>query len=337
MESMERLITNARISFWRDRPTFVTGSTGLLGSWMTRLLVALKADVVTLIRDWVPQSRLLSDDTISKVKVVRGDVRDGDLIKRVFSEYEVDTCIHLAAQTIVGIANRMPIPTFETNISGTWNILEAARLWNKTRSVIIASSDKAYGEHEILPYSENAALRGEHPYDVSKSCADLISLSYAKTYGTPVAVTRCGNLYGGGDLNWNRIVPGTIRSLLREEPPIIRSDGTMMRDYIYVPDAVDGYLTLAEKMLDGYLVGEAFNFGLDHPLTVIDIVKEIISISPFPEMKPTIKNIASNEIQNQYLSSEKAASILGWRAKYTLTEGLNETFSWYQKYLEYED
>lgn len=333
MESLERITSSSRKDFWQDRPTLITGGTGLLGSWLTRFLFDLGADLTLLVRDWVPQSMIIRDGLIERVKSVRGDLRNAELIKRAFAEYEVDTCFHLGAQTIVGIANRLPVPTFETNIMGTWNILEAARLWGKTGRVVVASSDKAYGDHLVLPYDENAPLQGRHPYDVSKSCADLITLTYAQSYGVPAAVTRCGNLYGGGDLNWNRIVPGTMRSLLRGEAPIIRSDGTMRRDYVYVADAVDAYLTLAEHMVDGNLTGEAFNFGLDRPLTVLELVDEIISISPQPEAKPIIKGEASNEIQDQYLSSKKAAEVLGWQPKFSLAEGLSHTFNWYKNHL----
>ena len=211
--------------FWQDRPVLVTGATGLVGSWLTRRLVEAGADVTCIVRDWVPQSELVRTGTLDRVKVVRGDIRERDVVERAIGEYEIDTVIHLAAQTIVGIANRDPISTFESNIQGTWNLLEACRRAPLVKAIVVASSDKAYGDQEKLPYSEDAPLQGQHPYDVSKSCADLIAQTYAKTYGLPVAVTRCGNFYGGGDLNWNRIVPGTIRSILRGERPVIRSDG----------------------------------------------------------------------------------------------------------------
>lgn len=318
--------------FWLNRPTFVTGCSGVLGSWLTRRLVDLGADVVGLVRDWVPQSELMRSGTIERMRVVRGDISDAELLKRVFSEYEIDSCFHLAAQTIVGVANRMPAPTFETNIRGTWNLLEAARLWGKAGRVIIASSDKAYGEHEILPYSEEAPLQGRHPYDVSKSAADLIATAYARTYNLPVAITRCGNLFGGGDLNWNRIVPGTIRSLIHEMQPIIRSDGSPRRDYLYVPDIVDGYLLLAEAMVDGALSGEAFNFGLDQPLSAIEMVNEIIAASSYPDVKPVIQGQAPNEIQNQYLKSEKARRVLGWTPRHTLRASLTDTYNWYARF-----
>jgi len=328
------VINETRKSFWLDRPTLVTGCSGILGSWLTRSLVDLGADVVGLVRDWVPQSELVRSGTLDRVRIVRGDLRDGDVLLRVFSEYEIDTCFHLGAQTIVSIANRTPVPTFESNIQGTWYLLEAARQWGATKRIVVASSDKAYGDHESLPYSESAPLQGRHPYDVSKSCADLIAMTYAHTYGLPVAVTRCGNMYGGGDLNWNRIVPGTMRSLLRGDPPVIRSDGSMRRDYIYVLDIVDAYLTLAEAMVDGAYSGEAFNFGLDHPLTVLELVNEIIAISPHPELRPIVLGEAVNEIQDQYLSSDKAQRLLGWQAKHTLSDGLAETMAWYASYLE---
>src|SRR5262245_2759232 len=235
-------------SFWRDRPTFVTGATGLVGGWLVRRLLDLRADVVCLVRDWVPQSELVRAGLLERVKVVRGDVRDQPTLERALGEYEIDTVIHLAAQTIVGIANRNPVSTFETNIAGTWSLLEACRRSPLVKQIVVASSDKAYGEHEQLPYNEEAPLIGRHPYDVSKSCADLIAQSYAATYDLPVAVTRCGNLYGGGDLNWNRIVPGTIRSVIRDQRPVIRSDGKFVRDYFYVEDAAAANMLLAEKL-----------------------------------------------------------------------------------------
>ncbi|MGH2505530.1 MAG: NAD-dependent epimerase/dehydratase family protein, partial [Ktedonobacterales bacterium] len=235
-------------TFWRDRPVFVTGGTGLVGSWLVRRLVEAQADVVCLVRDWVPQSELAQSRVIERVKVVRGDVRDQALLERSLGEYEINTVIHLAAQTIVGIANRNPISTFETNVQGTWALLEACRRSPLVKQIVIASSDKAYGDQPDLPYDETTPLQGQHPYDVSKSCADLISATYAKSYGMPVCITRCGNFYGGGDLNWNRIVPGTIRSVLRGERPVIRSDGSYIRDYFYVEDGAAAYMLLAERM-----------------------------------------------------------------------------------------
>src|SRR5688500_5950440 len=204
-------------SFWLDRPTFVTGGTGLVGSWLVQRLLEAGADVVCLVRDWVPQSELVRSGLIEKVKVVRGDIRTRDTLERSIGEYEIDTVIHLAAQTIVTIANRNPISTFETNIAGTWNLLEASRHSPKVKQIVVASSDKAYGDQETLPYNESTPLQGQHPYDVSKAAADMIACTYAKSYDLPVAITRCGNFYGGGDLNWNRIIPGTIRSILRDQ------------------------------------------------------------------------------------------------------------------------
>jgi len=333
MESMVVKTIEQRKNFWRDRPTLVTGCTGILGSWLTKTLVDLGADVVGLIRDWIPQSELVRSGTVERIKTVCGDIRDSDVMNRLFSEYEVDSCFHLAAQTIVGIANRMPVSTLETNIQGTWTVLEAARQWGASKRIIVASSDKAYGDHKVLPYDETAPLQGQHPYDVSKSCADLIALSYAHTYGLPIAVTRCGNLYGGGDLNWNRIVPGTMRAVLRGERPIIRSDGSPRRDYVYVLDIVDAYLTLAEAMLNGEHSGEAFNFGLDQPKSALEMVKEIIALSPELAIEPVVLGNASNEIQDQYLNSDKAHRLLGWQAQHTLAEGLSETMNWYSQHI----
>ena len=321
-------------TFWRDRPVFVTGGTGLVGAWLVRRLIAVEADVVCLVRDWVPQSELVRENLIDSVRVVRGDVRDQALLERILAEYEVDTVFHLAAQTIVGIANRSPISTFETNVAGTWALLEACRRNPAVKHVVLASSDKAYGDHEQLPYSENAPLEGRHPYDVSKSCADLIATAYATTYDLPVAITRCGNFYGGGDLNWNRIVPGTIRSVLRGEKPVIRSDGTFVRDYFYVEDGAVAYMTLAEWLArnpEGR--GEAFNFSNEQQITVSELVQQILTQMD-TDLEPEIHNEASNEIRHQYLSAERARKVLGWSPMFTLEEGLDRTIGWYRDFLE---
>jgi CDP-glucose 4,6-dehydratase len=319
--------------FWRDRPTLVTGATGLLGSWLTRSLIAADADVVCLVRDWVPQSELVRSKTLEKVKVVRGDVRDRDLIERALAEYEVDVVFHLAAQTIVGIANLNPVSTFESNIQGTWNLLEACRRSPRVKSIVVASSDKAYGDQEILPYEEDAPLEGRHPYDVSKSCADLISQTYGKTYRLPVAVTRCGNFYGGGDLNWNRIVPGTIRSVMRGEQPVIRSDGKFVRDYFYVEDGAAAYMLLAERLAqDSKLSGACFNFSNELQITVLELVDKILDKME-SKLQPEVRNEASNEIRHQYLSAQLARQTLGWSPLFTLEQGLDRTIGWYKDFL----
>jgi CDP-glucose 4,6-dehydratase len=289
-------------------------------------------DVVCLVRDWVPQSELVGSRTIERVKVVRGDLTDRDLLERVIGEYETDTIIHLAAQTIVGTANRNPISTFESNIQGTWNLLEACRRSPGVRSVVIASSDKAYGDQEELPYDEDTPLQGRHPYDVSKSCADLIARSYAHTYGLPVAVTRCGNFYGGGDLNWNRIVPGTIRSVLRGNQPVIRSDGQYVRDYFYVEDGAAAYMLLAEQLhCRPELRGQAFNFSNETEVTVLGLVTRILSAMS-SDLQPKILNEASNEIRRQCLSAARARQVLHWSPLFTLEEGLGRTISWYREF-----
>jgi CDP-glucose 4,6-dehydratase len=325
------------LSFWRDRRVLITGCTGVLGSWLTARLVELGADVVGLIRDWVPQSHLVRSGTMNRIKVAHGSVTDEEVVNRIFAEYEIQTCFHLAALTVVGVANRAPVPTFETNVRGTWLLLEAARQWGRLEQFVLASSDKAYGSHDVLPYTESAPLQGRHPYDVSKSCADLIAQAYAHTYKMPVTVTRCANMYGGGDLNWNRIVPGTIRSVLLNERPVVRSDGTMKRDYVYVKDIASAYLILAEAMQNGAHTGGAFNFGVDSPRTVLEMVEAIIRLSDHPDLQPVILNNATNEIQDQYLSSEKAHKLLGWKPQYTLEEGLREAMAWYREVLEIRD
>ena len=323
-------------SFWRDRPTLVTGATGLVGSWVVRRLLELEADVVCLLRDWVPESELVQADLIGKVNLVRGDVLDQALLERVLGEYEVDTVIHLAAQTIVGVANRNPISTFESNIAGTWRLLEACRRSPLTRQIVLASSDKAYGEQETLPYTEATALEGRHPYDVSKSCADLIAQTYAATYGTPVVITRCGNFFGGGDLNWSRIVPGTIRSVLRGQRPVIRSNGKPVRDYFYVEDGASAYLLLAERLAkDGSLRGQAFNFSNETPVTVIDLVDRILRMMG-SRLTPEVRNDAPNEIPEQFLDANKARQALNWRPVFSLDAGLRRTIDWYRAAFEAE-
>ncbi len=320
--------------FWADRPTLVTGATGLVGGWLVPRLVSSGADVVCLVRDWVPESDFVRSGMIDRVRVVRGDVDDQALLERAINEYEVSAVIHLAAQTIVPIANRNPISTFEANIAGTWRLLEACRRTGGVESIVLASSDKAYGDHDVLPYTEEAALQGRHPYDVSKSCADLIGQAYAATYDMPVVITRCGNFYGGGDLNWNRIVPGTIRSVLRDQRPVIRSDGTFIRDYFYVEDGAAAYMLLAERMAsDPSLRGEAFNFSNEIQVTVGDLVDRILQLMG-SNLEPDVRNEAFNEIRHQSLSAEKARSRLGWSPLCTLDEGLERTIAWYRAFLD---
>ena len=312
----------------------VTGATGMLGSWLVRRLVDGDASVVCLVRDWVPQSELARTGLVEKVIVVSGEVEDRELLERTLGEYEIETTFHLAAQTIVTIANRNPISTFESNIRGSWNVFEACRRSPKVTAVVMASSDKAYGEQEGLPYSEDMALEGRHPYDVSKSCADLLAQSYAATYDLPVAITRCGNFYGGGDLNWNRVVPGTIRSVLRGERPVIRSDGEYVRDYFYVEDGAAAYMLLAERLTcNPDLRGQAFNFSNESQISVIDLVKLILQ-KMGSDLKPEIQNKVSNEIRHQYLSAERARRILNWKPQFTLDEGLERTIAWYREALQ---
>ncbi|MGE3818182.1 MAG: GDP-mannose 4,6-dehydratase [Isosphaeraceae bacterium] len=321
--------------FWTDRPTLVTGATGLLGGWLVSRLLELGADVVCLIRDQVPASLFQTRGLAGQVKSVRGDVRDQAVLERILGEYEIDTVFHLAAQAIVGIANRNPISTFQTNIEGTWSLLEAGRRSPLVKQIILASSDKAYGHAERLPYDEETPLRGRHPYDVSKSCADLIGQSYASTYGLPVAITRCGNFYGGGDLNWNRIIPGTIRSALKGERPLIRSDGKSGRDYLYVEDGVGAYLTLAETLATRReLIGSAYNFGHNAVVRVLELVQEILKACGRPDLEPDVRGDAANEIPDQWLDPTRASRDLGWHAQFSLSEGIARTVAWYRDHLE---
>jgi CDP-glucose 4,6-dehydratase len=319
---------------WKRRRVFVTGCTGLVGAWLTEWLVSAGADVVALVRDSVPGSNFYRLGLDRQVATVHGALEDYALMERILNEYEVEVVFHLAAQTIVGIANQNPLSTFSANIQGTWNVLEAARHARYVKAVVQASSDKAYGTHEVLPYTEEAPLVGRHPYDVSKSCADLIAQSYWATYKLPVAITRCGNFYGGGDLNFNRIVPGTIRSLIDGQRPVIRSDGTLIRDYFYVKDGVGAYIVTAEKLLGGGAGGEAYNFSNEIQVNVRELVDVISRVAGVTDLEPVVLSDAPNEIPHQYLSAEKARRQLGWQPGYTLERGMAETVDWYRQYLQ---
>ncbi|QNV53711.1 CDP-glucose 4,6-dehydratase [Bacillus velezensis] len=296
-------------------------------------LIDQGANVTGLVRDTVPKSNLYQGEQVKQMNIVQGALEDLDVIERALGEYEIDTVFHLAAQAIVGVANRNPISTFEANILGTWNILEACRRHPLIKRVIVASSDKAYGDQPKLPYDENMPLQGKHPYDVSKSCADLLSHTYFNTYGLPVCITRCGNLYGGGDLNFNRIIPQTIQLVLNGEAPEIRSDGTFIRDYFYIEDAVEAYLLLAEKMEELNLAGEAFNFSNEIQLTVLELVEKILKAMD-SDLKPKVLNQGSHEIKHQYLSAEKARKLLNWTPAHTIDEGLEKTIEWYKAFFQ---
>lgn len=318
------------MTYWQDRPVLVTGATGLVGGWLVDRLLELGAEVSCLVRDWVPGT-VHSPDVV----VIRGDVTDQALLERALGEGEIHTVFHLAAQTIVGVANANPVSTFVSNIGGTAAVLEACRRSPRVKKVVVASSDKAYGESPKLPYDESTPLRGQHPYDVSKSCADLLAQSYVTTYGMDVSITRCGNFFGGGDLNWSRIVPGTIRSALRGEPPVIRSDGQCLRDYLYVEDGVDAYVLLAER-LDTPMSARgpaAYNFSYETPMTVWEIATLVLRAMGREDLAPIVKNEATNEIRDQYLSAERARQVLGWKPRVGFEEGLRRTVAWYKERL----
>jgi CDP-glucose 4,6-dehydratase len=319
--------------FWRERRVFVTGATGIVGSCLVRELLDNGADVAVLVRDADPQSELLRSGDLNRCTVFNGRMEDLWTLERAISLHEAAYVFHLAAQTIVGVAHRNPFTTFETNVRGTYNLLEACRMHGSlVEGVIVASSDKAYGEVESLPYLETMPLNGKHPYEVSKSCTDLIAASYCHSYNVPVTIARCGNIYGGGDLNWSRIVPGTVRSLLRGERPVLRSDGTFRRDYIYVKDVALAYMLLGEKSSEPGVRGQAFNFSDEKPLSVLDMVSAI-GRQMGSKIDPDVRNTAQGEIRDQYLDAAKARKTLGWRASYDLDAGLRETVAWYRALL----
>ena len=319
---------------WSGRRTLVTGATGVVGSWLVKDLLARGAAVVALVRDADPQSELLRSGDIARTTVVSGELEDPRTVERAVNEHEIDTIFHLGAQTLVGVAHRNPLPTWEANIRGTYHVLDAARRHaDRIRAVVVASSDKAYGESDRLPYTEDTPLAGRHPYEVSKVCTELIAGAYRHTYGLPVAIARCANIYGGGDLNWSRIVPATIRSLHRSERPVLRSDGSYVRDYMYVKDAAASYLLLAEALDDEALHGEAFNFGTDDPLTVRELVDRIGSRMGANGIEPQILDTAVGEIREQTLDASKARRLLDWEPAYDLDRGLDETIGWYRAFL----
>ncbi len=322
-------------SFWNNRTAFVTGATGFVGAQVTRQLLANGAKVVCLQRDAVALNSFDIFQLRGKVTVINGSVEDLSLMERILNEYEIDAVFHLAAQDLVGAANRSPLSTFETNIRGTYLLLEACRQSETVKRIVVASSDKAYGSHRTLPYRENFPLKGRFPYDVSKTCTDLISQSFAHSYNLPVTITRSSNIYGEGDLNLSRIIPGTIISILKNERPIIRSDGTPIREFIFVDDIARGYLLLAENIAEAQ--GEAFNFGTNEPVQMLDLVNQIVNLmGKANELPPQImlKTKIEREIDAQYLSADKVFQKFGWAAEVNLDEGLQRTINWYQKHFE---
>jgi CDP-glucose 4,6-dehydratase len=319
-------------SFWQDRPVFVTGASGLIGGCLVRRLLAQGADVVCLLRDWVPQSELVRSELLAQVKVVRGDIRDGELLLRSLGEYEISTVIHLAAQSIVNVANWEPAGTLDTNLRGAWSLLEACRRTPSVKAVVLASTDKVYGEVDALPYHEGMPLLAKYPHDVSKAGAELIAQGYAATYGTPAGMLRLPNIFGGGDLNWNRIIPGTIRSVLRGQVPVIQSNGKFIRDYLYVEDAAAAHLLLAERLTaQPELRGEAFNLSSETRLTVLELVERILKLMG-SHLQPQVLDQVMQEIKSQYLSAAKIRERLGWQPLFTMDEGLRRTIEWYREY-----
>lgn len=316
--------------FWKDRNVFVTGCTGFLGRHLVKELTKSGANVTGLTRGKALNSSMFQEEIWRNINVVHGTLEDFPIIQGALEKYEIDTVFHAAAQSIVGTANRNPVQTFETNIRGTWNVLEACRHYPVKR-VILTSSEKSYGNHYCLPYNETLPLQGRHPYDVSKSCADLIAKTYFYTYKLPICITRFSNVYGGGDLNFNRLIPETIRSVIKNESPVIRSNGTIVRDYFYVEDAVQAMLLLAEKMEELEIAGEAFNFSNENPLSISDVVEKILNVVN-SDLQPIILNLTNNEMQQQYLSAKKAKDVLGWKPLFDFDAGLKRTTEWYKEY-----
>jgi CDP-glucose 4,6-dehydratase len=323
---------------WEDKKVLITGATGMVGSWLAKNLIKRKAVVVALVRDIDYRTEFYRSGDYMESHVVNGSLEDFSTTERAINEYEIDTVFHLGAQTIVGAGYREPLQTFESNIRGTYNILESCRRHNDlVKRIVIASSDKAYGISNKLPYTEDMQLKGSHPYDVSKTCTDLLAQTYFHTYELPLAIARCGNIYGGGDLNWSRIVPGTIRSLLNNQRPVIRSNGKFIREYIYINDVIEAYLKLAESANKKGISGEAFNFSTESRMSVIEIMNVIREIMGKNELEPEILNQNLKEIPEQSLSAKKAHDVLGWHSKYDMKKGISETIEWYKEFFNVRD
>ena len=323
------------MSFWSDKSVLVTGATGLVGSWLVRELLSQGANVSCLVWEADPASDLISSKLIDQTFVISGDLADISTCEKAISKSNCEYVFHLGAQTIVGKAIQDPVRTFRSNIQGTWNLLDSIRNSKSSiKSVVVASSDKAYGTANTLPYREDYPLHGDGPYDVSKTCTDLLAQSYASTFDLPITVARCGNIYGGGDLNWSRIVPGTIKSLLLQETPVLRSDGTFIRDYVHVDDIVDAYMFLAQQAEIKNITGEAYNFSRDEPLSVLDIYQEICKVVVGKYIEPKILSTTAAEIKDQHLDSTKARVELGWKSTITLEKGITKTFDWYLNYFK---
>jgi len=320
---------------WKNSNVLITGATGFVGTWLAKALIDRGANVIAFVRDEMPNAPIRTMEIVPKLHAIApGDITDYASVKRVFDEYAIDTVFHLAAQAIVTVANASPIGTFDVNIRGTWNVLEAARTYGKVKRIVVASTDKVYGEPKELPITEDHPLLGSYPYDASKVALEAIARTYAVTYGMPVAITRCCNIYGGGDLNFSRIIPGAIKSVLEGTNPVIRSDGTPVRDFIHVDDAVAAYITLAEHIGQPGINGQAFNFGSTAPINMLDLTKKIIEASGRKQLKPDVQGVRKPdaEIDRQYLSAEKAAAVLGWKPKVKLEDGLKKTITWYEDY-----
>lgn len=314
--------------YWSERVVLVTGAAGLLGRCVSKVLSSSGARVIGLDIDWTDRTK---GWVPTQVQCLDGDVRDPSTLSSVIEEMKVNAVIHLAAQTLVGPALEDPIETFDHNIKGTWMVLEACRNSGYVESVVVASSDKAYGDGGGMPYLEEMQLMARHPYDVSKACSDMLAQTYAETFDLPVAISRCGNLYGGGDLNWSRIIPGTIRSLIGSERPVIRSDGTFVRDYLYVEDAAWGILDLAREVQEKpEMHGQALNFASEERLSVLEVV-QILTKAMDSDLEPMILDEVIHEIPEQRVSSDKARRLLNWRARHSFDEGIRQTIDWYQQ------
>lgn len=333
LAASETIGTWSKDTYWVGRRVLITGGTGFVGSWLTKALVNAGSLVTIMVHDLHPSmSSMEIPGAGEKVQnIIVSDIRNQSDIKHAIRHYEVDTCFHLAAQAIVSRAMQSPDITYDVNVRGTVNVLEACRSCETVDQIVVASSDKAYGEPLFVPITELHPLLGSFTYDASKACADMISRAYHNSYSLPVAVARCSNIYGGGDTNFSRIVPGTIMSVLLGKRPMVRSDGRAVRDYMYISDAVSAYLLLCKNVQRAEVKGEAFNFGTSRPVTVLEIVTLIAKLTGGKGIQPIVSNSDEWYIKSQYLSTNKAAKVLGWTPQIVLEKGLLKTISWYRR------
>lgn len=315
-------------AFWNGRRVLITGANGFIGAWLSRTLIDLGAQVTGY--DKSDSGALdLHPDVKPRVKIVLGDLTDQAKMEQTLADGQIQTLYHLAAQSNIAIARGGPVPAFESNIRGTWSVLDACRVYGKLETIAVAASNTVYGDHDRHPFDESFALNANHPYSASKACADILARCYAATWGLPIAIARATNTYGGADPNLARIVPGTFLSILRGQQPEIRSDGTPTKGYLYVKDTVNAYRLLGERAAEDAVRGQPVNFHPDKPSSVLELVQTMVNVADRPDLSPRVTG-KPGKYEFEHLTNQRARDVLGWTPQYSLEAGLRETFQWYQ-------